>query len=428
MDALKIRDTSAQDVTLAVRPNRRRWLWPAVGALIALLFLVIVIPRFNQWLAAEQSINAERIRTALVERGSFVRDVGVQGRIIAAVSPTLYSPVTGTVSLHVKPGDEVQLGDILAEVRSPEVDAEYEQELSTLQRLGVELDRQHIESRKSQFENQQTVDLAKVRLTAAQREMRRAEKSIQVNAISDIEYQRYKDDLATTDVEYAHATQDALLAEESLDFEMQTRQLELERQQLLVDNHKRRVDELTIRAPVGGIIGNVLVEQKAAVIPNQALITVVDLSAFEVELRIPETYADELGIGMSVDIQYANAVYPGQLSALSPEVANNEVVGRAKFISGSPAGLRQNQRVQARIVIDELTDVLKLPRGAFADTGSGRIAFVLDSEGLAQKRTITLGSRSVSEIVVIDGLREGEEIVISNISEFADADVIRITE
>jgi HlyD family secretion protein len=179
---------------------------------------------------------------------------------------------------------------------------------------------------------------------------------------------------------------------------------------------------------VNGIVGKVAIDQKAVVDENAPLITVVDLSAFEVEIRIPEAYADDLGIGLAGDVQYNGEEYRGELVSLSPEVVNNEVVGRIRFAGDPPAGLRQNQRVTVRVMMDELIDVLKLQRGAFTDSGGGRYAFVLTGEGLAERREIRLGARSAAEVEVLSGLNAGETVIISSIAEFEKFDTIQVVD
>ena len=209
---------------------------------------------------------------------------------------------------------------------------------------------------------------------------------------------------------------------------MRTKQLAVEQQGLLVGNLKRRVDELTIRSSVAGIVGNIAVDQKAVVGANQPLITVVDLGAFEVEVKIPEAYADDLGLGMQTEVQYNAVMYAGELTSLSLEVINSEVVGRIRFVGNGPPGLRQNQRVTARIVMDQLDNVLTLQRGAFADGGNANIAFVVGEDGLAHRHDITLGARSVNLVEVVNGLAEGDVVVISSVAEFEKHDSIRIVD
>jgi len=422
-----IRDTSAQDVLL---DNTRRWRWLKWAVPVAVLALLGLMlgSVLTTWLSAEASVSTDRIRTAVVSRGDLIRDLNVQGRVVAAVSPTLYSPATGTVTLQAQPGDAVTIGQVLASIDSPEVRSEFLQELSTLDQLNAELEREKIQARKAKVKSQQTIDLAKVELTAAEREMRRADESIKTNSISEIDFERSRDELARARVEHNHAVQDAQLEGESLEFETTTRQLAVNRQQLVADELKRRVDDLVIRSPVDGVVGNVAVNQKALVNKNAPLITVVDLSAFEVEIRIPEAYADDLGIGLAGDVQYNGTEYRGKLVSLSPEVVNNEVVGRIRFAGETPPGLRQNQRVTVRVMMDELIGVLKLQRGSFTDSGGGRSAFVLTEAGLAERRAIQLGARSVAEVEILSGLAEGDHVIISSIAEFADYDTIQVVD
>jgi HlyD family secretion protein len=422
-----IRDTSAQDVLLDKTKNWRWLKWAVPVAVLALLGLLLGSV-LSTWLSAEASVSTDRIRTAVVSRGDLIRDLNVQGRVVAAVSPTLYSPATGTVTLQAQPGDAVRIGQVLASIDSPEVRSEFLQELSSLDQLNAELEREKIQARKAKVKSQQTIDLAKVELTAADREMRRAEESFKTNSISEIDFERARDELARAKVKHNHAVQDAQLEGESLEFETTTRRLAVNRQQLVADELKRRVDDLSIRSPVNGIVGNVAVDQKAVVNRNAPLITVVDLSAFEVEIRIPEAYADDLGIGLAGDVQYNGAEYRGKLVSLSPEVINNEVVGRIRFTGDPPPGLRQNQRVTVRVLMDELIGVLRLQRGSFTDSGGGRSAFVLTEAGLAERREINLGARSVAEVEILSGLAEGDLVIISSIAEFVDYDTIQVVD
>jgi len=424
-----IRDTSAQDIVRTTSTTSpRKWLLIGLCGLAMLGVLSMGISKIGLWFKGEITVSAETIRTAQVERGDFISDLGLEGRVVAAVSPTLYSPLAGIVNLKVQPGDNVSKNQIVAIVDSPESQAELEQQQANLQRLQAQLGRQRIQSKITQAGNQQILDLAQVKLRAAHREMRRAEKSKNISAISDIEYERYKDELSRAEVEAKHAQQDASLNKESLEYELRTKELELESQQLLVDNLKRRVEDLSLRSPVDGVIGRVEIKHKAAVAANTALITVVDLSAFEVELLIPESYADDLGIGMSAEVLYNSNQYTGKLSSLSAQVVNNQVTGRIRFTDQGPQGLRENQRLQARIIINHLVDVLKIKRGAFIESGAGRIAYVLDNQGLAHRHEIQLGSRSISQVEILTGLDQGQTIITSNITQFQNAQTVRIAD
>ena len=423
-----IRDTSAQDVALDPAPRRKRRLAIAGGSLAAVLaILLVIVPAWQRWASSDISVPLERLRVATVERTDFVRDVGVPGKVVAAVAPTLYAPAQGTVTLEVQAGDSVEKDQVLATIESPEILNELQREHSALESLALAHERQKIETRTQQLQNEQSVDLAKVKLDAARREADRAKLSFDKGIMSQQEMEKAFDERATAEVEYKHAVENASLAKDSLAFELKTSQLAVDQQQMLVDNLQRRADDLTIRSPVSGLVGNVAAEQKAAVTQNTPLLTVVDLSAMEIEAQIPESYADALGLGMPAEITYGNSTYEGLVAAVSPEVQNAQVTTRIRFAGDAPKDLRQNQRVSARIVMETKEDVLTVQRGPFLESGSGRVAYRIE-DGMARKVPIQVGSTSVNRVEIARGLEAGDRIVISSTDTFQNADTVYITE
>jgi HlyD family secretion protein len=425
---MKITDTSAQDVIIEKKPNRTRWLVSGGVAALLVVLAFWAVPAVQRWAGSSVTVPLDRLRLAAVETGDLVRDVSVQGRVVAAVSPTLFAPAGGTITMQVEAGSEVSEGQVLAVLESPELQNRLQQEQSTLDRLSVELDRQRIETRQKILDNQKNIDLARVALVAAERERRRAESGWEIEAISQIDYEKTKDELENAQLAHKHAVADAELDEERLTFELRTRELELGRQRFQVEDTQRQVDDLNMRSPVNGIVGNLLVDQKANVAENQAVMAVVDLTAFEVEAQVPESYADDLGIGMAAEVLVANQPYPATLVSVSPEVIQNQVTTRVRFGETMPPGLRQNQRLTTRILMEEKHDVLKLPRGQFLDSGGGRVAYVLGDDSIARRRSIEIGARSLSQVEIAAGLEPGETVVISSIDAFRGADTVLVTD
>lgn len=423
-----IRDTSAQDRVIAAPPAAKTRRYTLIGAIaLAVVLLLVALPTLGRWLGTERAMSAERLRFATVERGDLLRDISVQGRIVAAVMPTLYSPVAGTVTLKTRAGETVKQGDSLAMIDSPELTNELERERATLQELDVEVARQRIASERQQLTTRRTADDAQVTLSAAQREMERAEQAFSKKAMSQVEYQRARDDLRTAEIGAAHAGSDAGLEIKAVRFELQTREHQLARQKLVVADLERRVEELHVRSPVNGVVGTIAIADRAVVPANTALMIVVDLSQLEVEIDVPESYADDLGIGMDAEIKYGSQTFAGKLSAISPEVVESQVTARVRFENGLPAGLRQNQRVSTRVLMEAKPGVLMVQRGPFVDSSGGRYAYVVDGD-IATRRPIEVGSGSLSAIEIVSGLNEGDRIVISGTDEFNDAESILISD
>lgn len=408
------------------RRNRR-----IVGAGVVLLMLALVwiaVPVVNRWANAAVTVPLERLRIAEVTRGNLVRDVSVQGRVVAAVSPTLYAPAPGTITLEVEAGAAVERGQVLAVVDSPQLTNELEQARSALQQQTVELDRQRIESRQLALEKRKAADLAEVALVAAEREKRRADQANDVKVISVIDFEAAQDELRKAELAFEHAKADARLFDERLAFELKASEIAVERQQLLVAELKRQVDALAIRSPVSGIVGDLLVNQKAAVSKDAPVLSVVDLTRFEIDAQVPESYADDLGLGMPAEVLVGGTRYAGTVVAVSPEITDSQVSTRIRFDADMPPNIRQNQRLTTRILLEERPGVLMLARGQFLDSGGGRVAYVLDGDGLLQRRAITIGARSLSAVEIASGLREGEAVVISGVDAFRGAETVLVTD
>jgi HlyD family secretion protein len=396
-------------------------------AIVVIASILFAAPWVKRWASATVSVPMDRVRTAEVTRGDLVRDVSVQGRVVAAVSPTLYASAPGTITLNVEAGEQVEAGQILAAIDSPELRNQLQQAEASLAQRKLELERQRIESRQLALEKRKAADLADVALVAANREKRRADDANERGVIPVIDFEKAQDDLRNAELAYQHAIADADLFDERLSFELRASEYEVNAQELFVEDLRRRVSELSLKSPVNGIVGDLLVEQKDAVSRDTPVMAVVDLTRFEVDAMIPESYADDLAIGMEAEIRANGKRFVGQLVAVSPEIINNQVASRVRFVSDMPTGLRQNQRLTTRILLAEHQGVLMVQRGQFLDSGAGRIAYVIDDEGVAQRRRIETGALSLSAVEIVSGLEAGESIVISNLDPFRGADTVLLT-
>jgi HlyD family secretion protein len=422
---MAIADTSAQDMRLPPPSMRRRWIAATIVVAVVAIAGTLLAPQLIRWSQADASVPRDRLRLATVTYGDLVRDVSVQGRIVAAVSPTLFASADGTITLLVESGAEVALGSELAGIESPELESRLQQERSTLESQRVELERQRITTRQLQLQSQKNVDIAEVALIAARREQRRAELAFETRAIPEIDVEKAADELHNAELAHEHAVKDMELDRERLSFELRTRELGVERQELLVSDLERQVDELTIRSPVTGIVGNLQVDQKAAVTRNQPVMTVVDLTAFEVEANVPESYADDLGLEMPAEVRVGDRLHSAIVVAVSPEIVENQVTTRMRF-TDTPPGLRQNQRLTTRILLEEKSNVLTVERGQFLDSGAGRVAYVLVN-GIAHRTPIEIGARSLSGVEIVTGLNDGDVIISSSLEAFEGAATVLVT-
>lgn len=415
-----IRDTSATDRIVEVKPKRTRTIGLVAGAVVAVGLLAMVAPRVGRMFSAGSSVSASRLSFANVQRGLFVRDIAAEGKVVAAVSPTLYAVYGGAVTLQVHAGDSVKKGQVLAVIDSPDLTNKLAQEQSNADNSQVDYLRAEVDAKKKASELQKAYDNAVIDRKAAERDVERNTTAFSKGAMPKADVDKAEVSLEKAKITEQHAQSDLSLNTNSSTFDVRSKKLAHDRQNLLVEDLKRQVDNLQVRSPVDGQVGQLFVAERATVAKDAQLMSVIDLSALEVEMKVPESFARDLAIGMPGEITGNGATWAGKISAVSPEVVNGEVAARLRFDGKTPQQLRQSQRMSVRVLMDRRDNVLTVARGSFVDESGGRYAYVVH-DGIAEKREIRVGSSSIDKVEILDGLKEGDRIVISGTDSFNGA-------
>jgi HlyD family secretion protein len=422
-----IRDTAAQDRPLPARKHRKAVLAAiAVAVLAAVVALASGLPRALRGFSAASSVSAGRLVVASVERGPFVRDIAAEGKVVAATSPTLYAANPGAATLKVNAGDTVRKGQVLAVIDSPELAARLAQELSNADAMGADALRAEVDARQQRAALQSAFDNARIDEATAENDLARQQKAFDAGAVAGMQVDRARDTLAKAGIALNQARAGLGLKDDSLKLDVQAKRLAHGRQLLLVQDLRRQVAELSVRSPVDGQVGQLFIAEHANVAKDAKLLSVIDLSALEVQMQVAESFARDLAPGMPGEIGGNGQTWKGLVSTISPEVVNNEVSARLRFADGTPGQLRQNQRLSVRVLLERRDNVLTVRRGSFVDESGGAYAYVLQ-DGLAVKRAIRVGARSIDKVEILDGLAVGDAVVISGAEAFQGAAQVAIS-
>ncbi|KAF1014905.1 MAG: Macrolide export protein MacA [Stenotrophomonas maltophilia] len=427
-----IRDTSAQDQIVSSAATAsgssktatwRRYRWPLLAGVVLLAAIGWAI---TSWLNASRSFDSSRVRIAEVQRGDLVRDIAADGRVIAANSPILYAISAGTVDLKVVAGDVVKKGQDLAVIDSPELRSKLAQEEATLAGLEAEASRAALDAALARAKSRKETDQANIERQAAERDLQRYRRGFDGGAVPQIDLAKAKDTLKKADITLSNAATDARLQGQGADLDARNKRLLTDRQKAVVAEVQRQVDALTLRAPFDGQVGQVQAVQHTNLVANAPVLGVVDLSKFEVEIKVPESFARDLSIGMPAQLTSGSGQpFPGEISAASPEVVNGEVNAHVRFAAKQPEGLRQSQRMSVRVLLDTRRNVLKVERGPFVEQGNGQ-AYVMQGSN-AVRRPVKLGVSSLGEVGILSGLQPGDRVVVSGSDLFGDAERVSIS-
>jgi HlyD family secretion protein len=419
-EPVMLRDTSGQD-----RVIERASLWKRHRTLLAIVFAAVIglgvlLTFLLRYSGAGASVDRSRLSIATVERGSFIRDIAADGQVVAAVSPTLYANALGTVTLKVHAGDTVSKGQVLAVIDSPDLTAKLSQEEATSVGLRIDWQRATLDAEQKLLQLRDAFNQAQVDQKTSQRELERSRKAYELGSYTELQALKAQDSLEKAEFAFQQAKMNYESQPKQNRFDIDSKKALFDRQQYLVADLRRQVDGLNVSSPVEGQVGQVQVADRASVAKDAPLLTVVDLSALEVEIKVTESLARDLRPGMSADLEGGGHHWQGSVSGVSPEVVGGQVTARLRFGTEKPAGLRQSQRLSVRILIDRRDNVLMVDRGAFVDQEGGGYAYVVH-DNVAERRPVRLGAASIAKVEILDGLAVGVQIVISGTDAFNDA-------
>lgn len=422
------RDTSEQDRPLAQKtPLLRRWPVLAGGAVVIAAVAVLGGGRLRQSLSADSAVSVSRLSLATVDVAPLTRDVAGEGRVVAAQSPTLYAQGAGTATLIVRAGDPVKRDQVLARIDSPELTNRLAQERSNVDALRADLARAEVEAKQQSAALQSAYENARIDQQTAQNDLARQTQAFEAGATARMQVERAQDTLAKAKLALEQARDLRGMKTDSLKLDVQAKQSALSRQQLLVAELERQVGELAVKSPVDGQVGQLFIADRTNVARDAKLLSVIDLSALEVQMQVAESFARELQPGMPGEISGNGQRWGGQVSSVSPEVVNGEVSARLRFDGQQPEQLRQNQRLSVRVLLDRRDRVLGVARGSFVDESGGAYAYVV-RDGYAQKVAVKLGARSLDRVEVVSGLSAGDRVVISGSDNFKGAERVLIAD
>jgi HlyD family secretion protein len=230
-----------------------------------MLVLLWIVQSGLYRLGAHASVGISRLTITPVERGTFMRDIVADGKIVAANSPVIYSPSNGSVTMLVHAGDRVKAGDVIVRISNPELGARLVQEHAAQQADQLDLNAAVLNSHVQLLNAREARERALVDRNTAARELERSRKAYAAGAYPELQVMRAEDALQKAEFALNEAESLLRLQPERNRFEVDSRKSVLDRQDALVAELQREVDALSIRSPVDGQIGQLLVADRAVV-------------------------------------------------------------------------------------------------------------------------------------------------------------------
>jgi HlyD family secretion protein len=363
-----------------------------------------------------------------VKRGPMVRQVRGLGTLVPEDIRWIPATTQGRVeSITLRPGTRVTPDSVILELTNPQVtqaagdaDLQLRAEEANLSNLKVQLQNdylqqkaaaQTIESDYAQAKMQLDMNeaLAKDKLVSDLVLRQSKVRADELNSRREIEQTRLK------------ATQDTMQARLSV------QQSKVDQMRALVALRHRELAELKVRAGFAGMLQLVPVERGAQVQPGEKLARVADPSRLKAELKVAETQAKDIQIGQSAEIDTRNGIVKGKVIRIDPSVINGTRTVDVSLDGDLPKGAVPDLSVDGTIELERLPDVLFMGRPAFGQEQSTVTLFKIDSDGTYANRTqVKLGVSSVSTVEVLSGLKVGDRVILSDMSQYDAYDRVKL--
>ena len=189
---------------------------------------------------------------------------------------------------------------------------------------------------------------------------------------------------------------------------------------------RKQLDELNVRAGIAGVVQQVPVEAGMRVAPGTILAKVAEPGRLKAELQIAETQVKDVAAGQPASIDTRNGIIPGQVIRIDPAAVNGTVKVDVQLDGEYPKGARPDLSVDGTIDIERLANVLYVGRPAYGQAESTVGIFKLTANGEAQRIQVKLGRSSVNQIEIVEGLRESDQVILSDMSAWDSYDRVRL--
>lgn len=406
------------------KKRRNRWLMIAAGV-IAVAAVTAALAGLDP---AAPTVDRDTVWIGTVERGSFERQVRGHGTLVPESLRWIQAQSIGRVEVvHVKPGHRVEADGVILELSNPEVTRSAIDAKNALLRAEAELESLRMTLVSSELDQRARVAELDAEYTRVALEAEANRELNEKGLVSEITLR------SSEAMAQALATRQEI---EALRVEMNPRanraflaakEAEVEQHRALYRLRADQLEELAVRAGIAGVVQEVPVEIGQQVAAGTMLARVAEPTHLQAELRVPATRARDVRPGQTVSVDTRNGIVDGTVTRIDPSVQEGSVMVEVRLDGTLPEGARPDMAVDGAIQIELLTDVLYVGRPVQSQENATIGLYRLEADDKhALRVSVKLGSSSVDAIEIVDGLQEGDQVILSDTSRWDENERIRL--
>lgn len=408
-----------------LKKKRMRQSAYAVAGVAAIIMVTVFVSRLKP---AAPEVERSAVWIDTVKRGPFTRAVRGAGRLVPEDIRWIPATTAGRVErIVIRPGAQVQPGTIIVEMSNPQLEQQV-----TQARLALLSAEANLENARANLESQllsQEAEVVRIRSEHSQAALTlEANRELAKDGlVGNLQLKQYEAAEAQLKNQLSVAEERLRIAKSNVDSNIAPQVAEVNRLRAEYQLRQSELGDLTVRSTMEGQLQELPVEVGQQLAAGTNVARVSNPNELKAELQIAETQTRDLTIGLPAEIDTRNGIVKGIVSRINP-AAQGGTVGVDVTLQGDlPPGARPDLSVDGTIQIEHLPDVIQVGAPAFGSENSTVQLFKLDQQGEAHRVNVRLGRRSVSVVEVLEGLEPGDQVILSDMSQYDANDRVRIS-
>ena len=417
-------DIARPDIKRSILRRRIGWLVVTVVLLAAAtLFVMRLKP-------AAPEVDRSTVWTDIVHRGNMVRQVRGLGSLVPREDRMRLIPAETdctVVRILVLPGARVKPDTVIMELANPQLTQEAQDAALSLKEAEADYQNTRVKLQGDLMDQKSSAADIQAQYEQAELQARTDQALYKLGVISGLTYNDSKsksDGLATRNQMEGEKLS---INQKALQTQLAVQTAKVAQARALADLKQRELNDLQVRAGIDGVLVDLPHQLGEHVPMGTTLAKIVQPDQLKASLKIAETQARDIQIGQPAQIDTHNGIIPGTVTRIDPAVQNGTVTVDVQLDGPLPQGARPDLSVDGTIDLERMNDVLYVGRPAFGNENSTISLFKLDASGkYAVRVPVQVGRASVNAIQVLNGLHEGDTVILSDMSRWDNVDRVRL--
>jgi len=413
----------AMDVPRGKEVARRKVVRRVIYVLILLAAIPLITWGLSRLKPAAPSVDRATVWIDSVKRGPMVRDVRGLGTLVVEQYMWIPAEFESRVDkINFLPGATVHPNEVIMVLSEPQMELDAADLEWQIKAAEANLENLRVTLESQQLAQKATTQQVKSDMEQAELQSDRDSQLTKLGLKSDLDTKLSVAKWTELKGRYALSKEQLDISDKSIQAQMDAQKVQIEKLQAAYKLKKQQVDQLTIRSPANGTLTQLgttamPLEVGMRVAPGTILAKIAQPNKLKATLKIPETQVKDVAIGQVASIDTRNGIIPGHVSRIDPAAVNGTVDVDVTLEGPLPQGARPDLSVDGTITLERLSNVVYVGRPVVGQPGAKITLFKLDGDGKdAQRVPVSLGRSSVNNIEVVDGLKVGDQVILSDMS------------